>query len=151
MLQLYDEFGSPTKGGVLKQKADGWAEYVLPDGRRRLVLDQDGDGRPEGFSDTLTDETIITVVDSNQDGKPEILSQEDGNGWYFDDTNRNGTFDRLRTAFAEGDMFRVRIWVDADEDGHFEETESWLQTPAIPVLKPPREPVPSPGQETRGP
>ncbi|QRK11615.1 hypothetical protein JQX13_17000 [Archangium violaceum] len=144
MLRLYDEFGAPTHQGVLERKADGWAEYVFADGRRRMVIDDDGNGRPGAIADDLPDGTMVTAVDSDQDGRPEWLAQQDGNGRFFDDTNYNGTFDRLRTVFAEGDWFRVRIWVDEDEDGHFEETESWLEPAAMPVFTPPQEHHPPP-------
>lgn len=151
MLRLYDEFGAPTHQGVLERNADGWAEYVFADDLRRMVMDDDGNGRPEGVADDLPDGTLVTAVDSDQDGQPEWLAQQDGNGRYFEDTNRNGTFDKLRTVFAEGNGFRVRIWVDEDEDGHFEEKESWLEPAAMPILKPPPERVQPRSEGTREP
>ncbi|WP_257459960.1 hypothetical protein [Archangium lipolyticum] len=141
MLRLYDEYNSPIQRGVLVRKAETWAEYVLSDGCRRLLMDQDGDGHPEGLADTLSNEVLITAIDSNQDGRPELLAQEDGNGRFFEDTDRNGIFDHLRTVFAEGDKFRVRIWLDTDEDGTFEQTETWMEPLAMPGLKHPLERV----------
>ncbi|WNG32606.1 hypothetical protein F0U61_02505 [Archangium violaceum] len=151
MLRLYDEFGAPTLQGVLERKADGWTEYVFADGLRRMVIDDDGNGRPGAVVDDWPDGTLVTAMDFDRDGRPEALDQQDGNGRYFEDTNRNGTFDKLRTVFAEGNGFRVRIWVDEDEDGHFKEKESWLEPAAMPVLKPPLERIQPRSGGTRGP
>lgn len=135
MLRLYDEFASPVQGGRPWKVGPGWVEYLLPDGVKRLVYDQDGDGRPESVSDDLPDETLVTAIDSDEDGRVEILLREAGSTWRFEDKNYNGTFDSFRSEFAEGTMFRVRVYADPDEDGHFEEVETWLRPDAQPTLK----------------
>jgi hypothetical protein len=135
MLRLYDEFGSPEQGGMLKTKDSNSREYLLSGGVSRLVYDHDGDGHPESISDQLPDGTLIFAFDADEDGRVESLSRHAGELWRFEDTNSNGIFDWFRTDFVEGNLVRVRVYLDPDEDGHFVEVETWLRPEAMPTRK----------------
>lgn len=127
MLRLYDEFGSPAQGGVLEKKTEHWTRYRFPDGLLRTIKDSNGDGFPEAVSDVVSEEVMVSAVADSHTGRPVLLMQTDGGLRHFEDKDRDGVFDSLRTEFEEGDMIRVREFEDKDEDGHFVETASWLQ------------------------
>lgn len=113
--------GAAAADAVEDRDRDGRADRWVyeSDGRRRELLDEDGDGRPERTVYYEADGKTIARVDEDTDGDGEIDSWSTYQGGKLArrraDTNGDGEPDTWTTYDAAGNI--VRHEQDADHDG----------------------------------